>query len=147
MLIFTFSRVVVLFSLELSRRQFSVTVWEFISSPESCKVKLSALKMPFMKGRAPIRRTIEYLTSGNLVLKEQIKVVSINYNTFGSHHDGARLECYSPISPGLFTKPCPIAPQRLCLLEPAQVAVQKPRSAGGHLQEHDAFSVYSVLLW
>lgn len=44
-----------------------------------------------MKGRAPIRRTIEYLTSGNLVLKEQIKVVSINYNTFGSHHDGARL--------------------------------------------------------
>lgn len=46
--------------------------------------------MPFMKGRAPIRRTIEYLTSGNLVLKEQIKVVSFNYNTFGSHHDGAR---------------------------------------------------------
>lgn len=47
--------------------------------------------MPFMKGRAPIRRTIDYLTSGTLVLKEQIKVVSINYNTFGSHHDGARL--------------------------------------------------------
>lgn len=51
--------------------------------------------MPFMKGRAPIRRTIEYLTSGNLVLKEQIKVVSINYNTFGSHHDGARLGIFS----------------------------------------------------
>lgn len=47
--------------------------------------------MPFMKGRAPIRRTIEYLTSGNLVLKEQIKVLTINYNTFGQHHDGARL--------------------------------------------------------
>lgn len=56
-----------------------------------CKSSPDSTEMPFMKGRAPIRRTIEYLTSGNLVLKEQIKVLSINYNTFGSHHDGARL--------------------------------------------------------
>lgn len=56
-----------------------------------------------MKGRAPIRRTIEYLTSGNLVLKEQIKVVSINYNTFGSHHDGARLGFFLTQSSGCFS--------------------------------------------
>jgi small subunit ribosomal protein S25 len=43
-----------------------------------------------MKGRAPIRRTIEYLSSGNLVLKDAIKIFSINYNTYGDHHSGAR---------------------------------------------------------
>lgn len=46
--------------------------------------------MPFMKGRAPVRRTIQYLTSGKLELKDRIRVFSINYNTFGQHHDGAR---------------------------------------------------------
>lgn len=46
--------------------------------------------MPFMKGRAPIRRTIEYLSSGKLVLKDKVKIFSVNYNTYGEHHDGAR---------------------------------------------------------
>lgn len=46
--------------------------------------------MPFMKGKAPIRRTLEYLSSGKLVLKERVKIFSVNYNTFGDHHDGAR---------------------------------------------------------
>lgn len=46
--------------------------------------------MPFMKGKEPIRRTIEYLTSGKLALKDRIKILSINYNTFGDHHKGAR---------------------------------------------------------
>ncbi|XP_065363200.1 small ribosomal subunit protein mS25 [Calliphora vicina] len=46
--------------------------------------------MPFMKGRAPIRRTLEYLSSGKLVLKDKVKIFSVNYNTYGDHHDGAR---------------------------------------------------------
>uniref|UniRef100_A0A6B2EC64 Small ribosomal subunit protein mS25 n=1 Tax=Phlebotomus kandelakii TaxID=1109342 RepID=A0A6B2EC64_9DIPT len=46
--------------------------------------------MPFMKGKAPVRRTIQYLTSGNLMLKKQVRIFSINYNTFGEHHKGAR---------------------------------------------------------
>ncbi|GAB0090195.1 Probable 28S ribosomal protein S25, mitochondrial [Sergentomyia squamirostris] len=46
--------------------------------------------MPFMKGRAPVRRTIQYLTAGKLVFKKQVKIFSINYNTFGEHHKGAR---------------------------------------------------------
>lgn len=46
--------------------------------------------MPFMKGRAPIRRTLKYLESGRLVLKDKIKIFSVNYNTYGEHHDGAR---------------------------------------------------------
>lgn len=46
--------------------------------------------MPFMKGRAPVRRTLEYLSAGKLVLKERVKIFSVNYNTFGDHHDGAR---------------------------------------------------------
>lgn len=46
--------------------------------------------MPFMIGRAPIRRTLKYLEAGTLVLKEQIKILSINYNVHGEHHSGAR---------------------------------------------------------
>lgn len=44
-----------------------------------------------MKGKAPIRRTIQYLKSGKLQLKKQVKIFSVNYNTFGDHHKGARL--------------------------------------------------------
>jgi small subunit ribosomal protein S25 len=36
--------------------------------------------MPFMKGREPIRRTIKYLEAGKVVLKDKIRVFSINYN-------------------------------------------------------------------
>lgn len=46
--------------------------------------------MPFMKGKAPIRRTLNYLNRGKLVLKNQIKVFCINYNFNGAHHDGAK---------------------------------------------------------
>ncbi|KAF4523192.1 hypothetical protein B566_EDAN002450 [Ephemera danica] len=46
--------------------------------------------MPFMKGNAPIRRTLKYLQSGKLVLKEKIKIFSINYNTYGDHHQGTK---------------------------------------------------------
>ncbi|KAK5645781.1 hypothetical protein RI129_004245 [Pyrocoelia pectoralis] len=44
--------------------------------------------MPFMKGRAPIRRTLRYLEAGKLVLKNEIKILTINYNTLGKHHQG-----------------------------------------------------------
>ena len=30
--------------------------------------------MPFMKGRSPIRRTLQYLQASNLVFKERVKV-------------------------------------------------------------------------
>lgn len=46
--------------------------------------------MPFMKGREPIRRTLEYLNAGKLVLKPRVKIFSVNYNTSGAHHQGAR---------------------------------------------------------
>ncbi|CAL4212775.1 unnamed protein product [Meganyctiphanes norvegica] len=46
--------------------------------------------MPFMKGRAPIRRTLQYLEGSKLALKEQVKVFSVNYNIYGDHHAGAR---------------------------------------------------------
>ncbi|CAH1987651.1 unnamed protein product [Acanthoscelides obtectus] len=46
--------------------------------------------MPFMKGPAPIRRTLKYLGAGNLVLKDQIKIFTINYNVSGIHHHGTR---------------------------------------------------------
>lgn len=43
-----------------------------------------------MKGNAPIRRTLNYLNAGKLVLKDSVKIFSVNYNIFGEHHDGAR---------------------------------------------------------
>lgn len=46
--------------------------------------------MPFMKGKEPIRQTLKYLTSGKLFLKDTIQILSINYNTSGKHHKGAR---------------------------------------------------------
>ncbi|XP_055902370.1 probable 28S ribosomal protein S25, mitochondrial [Eupeodes corollae] len=46
--------------------------------------------MPFMKGAAPVRRTMKFLTAGKLVLKDKIKIFSVNYNTHGDHHLGAR---------------------------------------------------------
>jgi hypothetical protein len=36
--------------------------------------------MPFMVGRAPVRRTIKYLEAGRIVLKDKIRIFSINYN-------------------------------------------------------------------
>lgn len=46
--------------------------------------------MPFMKGREPIRRTLQYLKAGKLVLKDKVSIFSVNYNTYGDHHAGAR---------------------------------------------------------
>ncbi|XP_066159123.1 small ribosomal subunit protein mS25 [Euwallacea fornicatus] len=46
--------------------------------------------MPFMRGPAPIRRTIKYLEAGRLHLKDQIKILTVNYNTHGESHQGTR---------------------------------------------------------
>lgn len=46
--------------------------------------------MPFMIGKEPVRRTVKYLMSGQLVLKDKIQILSINYNTHSDHHKGAR---------------------------------------------------------
>lgn len=46
--------------------------------------------MPFMKGREPVRRTLQYLNASKLVLKDKVKIFSVNYNTYGDHHKGAR---------------------------------------------------------
>lgn len=43
-----------------------------------------------MIGKEPIRRTVKYLMSGKLVLKDKIQIFSINYNTHGEHHQGTR---------------------------------------------------------
>ncbi|XP_020285646.1 probable 28S ribosomal protein S25, mitochondrial [Pseudomyrmex gracilis] len=46
--------------------------------------------MPFMIGKEPVRRTVQYLASGRLVLKDKIQILSINYNSHGRHHKGTR---------------------------------------------------------
>ncbi|CAH2266479.1 probable 28S ribosomal protein S25, mitochondrial [Pararge aegeria] len=46
--------------------------------------------MPFMKGRAPIRRTLNYLNAGKLVFKDKIKIFSVGYNITGQNNTGAK---------------------------------------------------------
>ncbi|KAI3357593.1 hypothetical protein L3Q82_016004 [Scortum barcoo] len=43
-----------------------------------------------MKGRFPIRRTLEYLQKGDIIFKNRVKIMSVNYNTHGELSDGAR---------------------------------------------------------
>uniref|UniRef100_A0A2K6V1N3 Small ribosomal subunit protein mS25 n=1 Tax=Saimiri boliviensis boliviensis TaxID=39432 RepID=A0A2K6V1N3_SAIBB len=43
-----------------------------------------------MKGRFPIRRTLQYLNQGNVVFKDSVKVMTVNYNTRGELGEGAR---------------------------------------------------------
>lgn len=49
-----------------------------------------------MKGRYPIRRTLEYLQKGDIIFKSRVKVLTVNYNTHGALGDGARSEGASP---------------------------------------------------
>lgn len=48
-----------------------------------------AAAMP-MKGRFPIRRTLQYLSRGDVVFKGSVKVMTVNYNTHGELGEGAR---------------------------------------------------------
>ncbi|KAF4070621.1 hypothetical protein AMELA_G00287560 [Ameiurus melas] len=43
-----------------------------------------------MKGRFPIRRTLEYLQKGEVVFKNSVKIMTVNYNTCGELSEGAR---------------------------------------------------------
>ncbi|XP_048643118.1 28S ribosomal protein S25, mitochondrial isoform X1 [Marmota marmota marmota] len=43
-----------------------------------------------MKGRFPIRRTLQYLAQGTVVFKDSVKVMTVNYNTHGELGEGAR---------------------------------------------------------
>ncbi|XP_056102932.1 28S ribosomal protein S25, mitochondrial [Rhinichthys klamathensis goyatoka] len=43
-----------------------------------------------MKGRFPIRRTLEYLQKGEIVFKKSVKIMTVNYNTHGDLSEGAR---------------------------------------------------------
>lgn len=46
--------------------------------------------MPFKKGPAAWRRSIDYLKSGSLVFKEKVKVCSVNYHETDPDSDGLR---------------------------------------------------------
>ncbi|XP_006132905.1 small ribosomal subunit protein mS25 [Pelodiscus sinensis] len=43
-----------------------------------------------MKGRFPIRRTLQYLSQGEVVFKSSVKVLTVNYNSHGELSEGAR---------------------------------------------------------
>ncbi|MCJ8735215.1 hypothetical protein PDJAM_G00244320 [Pangasius djambal] len=43
-----------------------------------------------MKGRFPIRRTLEYLQKGEVVFRNSVKIMTVNYNTRGELSEGAR---------------------------------------------------------
>ncbi|XP_058024632.1 small ribosomal subunit protein mS25 [Ahaetulla prasina] len=43
-----------------------------------------------MKGRFPIRRTLQYLSQGDVVFKDCVKIMTVNYNLHGELNEGAR---------------------------------------------------------
>ncbi|OXB55774.1 hypothetical protein ASZ78_014317 [Callipepla squamata] len=43
-----------------------------------------------MKGRFPVRRTLQYLNQGDVIFKSSVKVMTVNYNTAGEPSEGAR---------------------------------------------------------
>uniref|UniRef100_A0A2K6G4W3 Mitochondrial ribosomal protein S25 n=1 Tax=Propithecus coquereli TaxID=379532 RepID=A0A2K6G4W3_PROCO len=43
-----------------------------------------------MKGRFPVRRTLRYLSQGDVVFKDAVKVMTVNYNSRGERGEGAR---------------------------------------------------------
>ncbi|KAJ7316944.1 hypothetical protein JRQ81_003106 [Phrynocephalus forsythii] len=43
-----------------------------------------------MKGLYPIRRTLQYLNKGDIVFKDSVKVMTVNYNVRGANSEGAR---------------------------------------------------------
>ncbi|XP_005109207.1 probable 28S ribosomal protein S25, mitochondrial [Aplysia californica] len=45
--------------------------------------------MPFMKGAAPIRRTVKYLEQGALVFKDSVRIVTFHFNNNHSSSKGA----------------------------------------------------------
>ncbi|KAL4226179.1 28S ribosomal protein S25 [Mactra antiquata] len=45
--------------------------------------------MPFMKGIAPIRRTKQYLEAGKLIMKPEIRVMTLNFNVDQTSSSGA----------------------------------------------------------
>lgn len=49
-----------------------------------------------MKGRFPIRRTLEYLHKGDIIFKNRVKIMTVNYNTHGDLSDGARSVTHTP---------------------------------------------------
>lgn len=63
-----------------------------------------------MKGRFPIRRTLEYLQKGDIVFKDKVKIMTVNYNTSGELGEGARSETVLQIIAA--RKPCVAKEQR-----------------------------------
>lgn len=43
-----------------------------------------------MKGRFPVVRTLQYLGRGDVIFKDSVKVMTVNYNTHGELGEGAR---------------------------------------------------------
>ncbi|XP_061428790.1 small ribosomal subunit protein mS25 [Lethenteron reissneri] len=46
--------------------------------------------MPLMKGRAAVRRTLDYLQRGDVIFRSAVKIMAVNYNTSGTRSDGTR---------------------------------------------------------
>lgn len=101
--------------------------------------------MPFMKGREPVRRTLNYLNAGTLVLKDKIKIFSINYNTYGRHHEGEKI--FRVFRLKLIFYSLIIRSKSICVLENSPAAIQKSKRADCDSQEHDTIAFYQMLLW
>ncbi|MGH0153348.1 UNVERIFIED_CONTAM: hypothetical protein FKN15_028082 [Acipenser sinensis] len=71
-----------------------------------------------MKGRYPIRRTLEYLQKGDIVFKNTVKIMTVNYNTHGELSDGAREVLRAEeLARMVHSNPANFGPKKYCLRE------------------------------
>ena len=53
-------------------------------------VRPKTSKMPFRLGSMPSKRTVDYLSQGKILLRPQVKVVVLAYNTSAERSAGAK---------------------------------------------------------
>lgn len=51
--------------------------------------------MPYLLGKDAIRRTIPYLKKGKLILRKNVRVMTIHYNDEGEYNTGAKYDLIS----------------------------------------------------
>jgi small subunit ribosomal protein S25 len=71
----------------LSRKRKKKSKFEVIIGNPAVD-KRNREKMPFMKGPAPWRRTLQYLQNGSLIFKDNVKIFSINFQEDNPASDG-----------------------------------------------------------
>ncbi|KAG7228108.1 hypothetical protein INR49_013391 [Caranx melampygus] len=87
--------------------------------------------IPYILKMETAERTLEYLQKGDIIFKNRVKIMTVNYNTHGELSDGARSEL--------------TANDKICFLQYPSDSVQKPVGPNNDVQKYDAVTILEVL--